>query len=42
MTIAIAVIILILAYRFSPRHKRMTGDIVNESRRPMGAWKESE
>ena len=40
MTIALAVLILILAYRFGPRHKRTAGDIVNESRRPMRAWPE--
>ena len=39
MTIALAVIILILAYRFGPRHKRTAGDIVNESR-PVRAGKE--
>lgn len=40
MTIALAVIVLILAHRYGPRHRRTAGDIVNESRRPVRAWPE--
>ena len=42
MTITIAVLILILAWRFGPRHRRTAGDIVNDHRRRMSGWKEGE
>lgn len=42
MTITLAILIIILAHRFGPRHHRRAGDIVNESRRRMSAWRERE
>lgn len=44
MTIALAVIVLILAHRYGPRHRRTAGDIIrdNQRRRPVRAWREHE
>ena len=43
MTIALCVLILILAHRFGPRHKRTAMDIIRDNRtmRPVRAWEET-